>query len=377
MKKHVLLLAVLLMAIVLSACTAESVPTEPTEPPAPRHYALMDTFDTLIADTMADAKAGALSVKKHFKIASNAEAAPVPDPNNYGSTDDPASLQWLLDEAAELLDRQDTVFSTDLELYPGSQVTYYYDETILAITWKQVFYDFVYTMCEVKVADASQFRRHIEEGTYGSNILSQPTDMAAKVNAVAASAGDYYRGRNYGIVVYEGKVYQVSSGSFVDTCYVDYNGDLHFTRSGEILDVESAQAYVDEHNISFSLAFGPVLVDDGQQCEPAGYALGEVNDHYPRAAVCQKDELHYVLVTANWQGPYASSPTIHTFAQAVAELGVEKAYSLDGGQTGAIAMDGKLMNPTLRGEQRRISDIIYFGTAIPDHIPEEAEPGSE
>lgn len=377
MKKHTLLSAMLAMALLLSGCTAEPAPTEPTEPPLPQHYEIMDTFDTLVADTMADAKEGALSVKKHFRIPSDAEVAPVPNPENYGSTDDPASLQWLLDEAAELLEGQDTVFSTDAELYPGSQVTYYYDETILAITWKQVFYDFVYTMCEVKVADASQFRRHIEEGTYGSNILSRPTDMAANVNAVAASAGDYYRGRNYGIVVYDGTVYQVSSGTYVDTCYVDYSGDLHFTHGGEILDVESAQAYVDEHNISFSLAFGPVLVDNGQQCEPAGYALGEVNDHYPRAAICQKDELHYVLVAANWQGPYASSPTIHTFAKAVAELGVQKAYTLDGGQTGAIAMDGKLMNPTLRGEQRRISDIIYFGTAIPDHIPQETEPGSE
>lgn len=332
----------------------------------------MDALDDLVATTLAEAKEAAVSVPKHFWISSDAEA-PVPNHENYGVTDDPYSLDWLWEQAADLLDGQELAFRPDVEFYPGSQITYYYDETILVVTWKQVLYDFVYTLCEVKVADSSQFRRHIEEGTYGSNILSAPTDMAARVNAVAACAGDYYRGRNYGIVTYDGTVYQVTSGQYVDTCFVDYDGNFHFTRCGELLDLESAQKYVDENNISFSLAFGPVLVDDGVRCEPAGYALGEVNDHYPRAAICQKDQLHYLMVTANWQGPYAQSPTIHTFAQAVETFRVQKAYTLDGGQTGAIAMDGKLMNPTLRGEQRRISDILYFATALPNHNTPESE----
>ena len=54
------------------------------------------------------------------------------------------------------------------------------------------------------------------------------------------------------------------------------------------------------------------------------------------------------------------------FAENIAQFGCEKAYTMDGGQTGAIAMNGKLMNPVQFGEQRRISDIIYFATAIPD-----------
>lgn len=363
----------LALGTLLSGCVTAPEPatTTPTEPPLPQAYHIMDTFDSLVSDTMTDAKSGCLNVKKHFWIPSDAQTAPVPDAEKYGYTDDPSTLQWLVDEASELLDGQDTVFSTDVEIYPGSQVTYYYDETILAITWKQVVYNFVYTLCEVKVADASQLRRYIAEGTYGSDYLYRPTDMAASVNAVAAMSGDYYRGRRYGIVVYDGTVYQVLNGTYVDTCFVDRSSDFHFTRCGEILDKETAQAYVDEHDISFSLAFGPVLVDNGVQSEPQSYALGEVNDHYPRAAICQKDQLHYLLVTANWQGAYAESPTIHTFAKAVAGFGVEKAYALDGGQTGTIAMDGKLMNPTLRGEQRRISDIVYFGTALPDHLVEE------
>ncbi|MBQ7801802.1 MAG: phosphodiester glycosidase family protein [Oscillospiraceae bacterium] len=339
--------------------------TEPAET-EPADYALMDGYDSFIADTMLDAYEGANSVKKLFWIDEEAELPPVPNAANYGETTDPTTLQWLVDEAQELLDGQELLFNTGVQIYPGSKVSYYIDDTIVAINWKEVHYSFVYTICEVKVAHPSQVRRFIAEGTYGSDYLYTPTTMASMTNAVAAMSGDYYRGRDYGIVVYDGTVYQASHCNNVDTCFVDVNGDFHFTYRGEIADAEAAQKYVDENNISFSLAFGPILVDNGVRCEHASYALGEVNDGYPRAAICQKDKLHYLLVAANWEGAYFESPDIHTFAAVIDTFNVQKAYTLDGGQTGAIAMDGKLMNPTLRGEQRRISDIVYFATAIPD-----------
>lgn len=341
--------------------------TQPTEATEPVSVEMMDSYDSFIADVVNEAYEGAKSVKKFFWIEEDVEIPPLPDAAKYGETTDPSSLQWLLDEAAPILEGQELTFSTDVQVYPGSKVTYYLDDSIFAITWKAVYYDFVYTFCEVKVCHPSQVRRFIAEGTYGSDYLYQPTTMASMVNAVAAMSGDYYRGRDYGIVVYDGVVYQASHCNNVDTCYVDYNGDFHFTYKGEIADLEAAQKYVDENNISFSLAFGPILVDNGVRCEAPSYALGEVNDEYPRAGICQKDKLHYILVTANWEGAYYKSPTIHTFAAVMESLNVQKAYTLDGGQTGAIAMDGKLMNPTLRGEQRRISDIVYFATAVPNN----------
>ena len=42
------------------------------------------------------------------------------------------------------------------------------------------------------------------------------------------------------------------------------------------------------------------------------------------------------------------------------------AYTLDGGQTATIAMNHEHINPVQYGSQRRISDIFYFATAIPD-----------
>lgn len=326
---------------------------------------LMDRFDSFIDESLTDAKEAVLSVKKHFWISDSAEIAPEPDHERFGETGDPTSLQWLLDDAAPLLEGQDTLFRTDVEIMPDSKVTYYLDETIFAVTWKQVFGNFVYTISEIKISDPSQLRRYVADNTFDSANRYSTTDMSRMTNAVVASSGDYYRNRNFGIYVYDGEVKRVSSGNFADTCYVDVNGDLLFTRRGEILDVETAQKFVDEHNISFSLAFGPILIDNGVRCEHATYSLGEVNDHYARAAFGQRDTLHYVLVVANAEGRYNGYQTIHEFAAHLETLNCDKFYALDGGQTGVIAMNHKLINRVEFGYQRLISDIIYFATALP------------
>ena len=344
--------ALLLFIFLMPVGEEKNIPADQTD------QELMNQFDAFIADTMNGAHEAALAVKKQFWIDKDAVAAPAPRQENYGETDDPSSLQWLLDEAADLLDGQDTLFSTDIEICPGTKVTYYLDETILAITWRQVFHNFVYTISEVKVADPSQFRRYLANNEYNSDYLYWTSEMAAQVNAVVGSSADYYRGRIYGIIVYDGEVKRISHGQHVDTCYVDDNGDLIFSYRGQILDQETAQKFVDDNNISFSLCFGPILVDNGVRCEHDSYALGEENDGYPRAALCQRDELHYLVVAANGDKSYYNYPSIHKFAETVAQFGCEKAYALDGGQTCTIAMNGKLMNPVQFGEQRRISDII-------------------
>ena len=291
--------------------------------------------------------------------------APKPDPSGFGETQDPKELQWLLDEAADLLDGQTAYFSTETKILPGSKIQYYYDGTILSITWKEVQGNCVYTFSEVKIAHPSQFRRFLAGGEYGSEKQYITTEMAQSVNAVVASSGDFYRFRKFGTSVYNGTVYRVH-GKYADTCYIDENGDLRITHAGEIMDMDTAQKYVDENKVRFSLAFGPALVENGQRCEPGGYALGEVNDHYARAAICQMDSLHYLMATANGETHYWKVPTIHEFAKAILETGCKTAYALDGGQTAAIAMNGKLINEVVYGYQRRISDIIYFATAVPD-----------
>ena len=78
------------------------------------------------------------------------------------------------------------------------------------------------------------------------------------------------------------------------------------------------------------------------------------------------DTLHYIVVAANTTGIYQEIPTVKTFARNIAATGCRHAYCLDGGQTATIVMNDQLINRPVYGQQRKISDIIYFATAIPE-----------
>lgn len=291
--------------------------------------------------------------------------APEPNPACYGQTEDPTSLQWLLDEAQQRLGVEISCFSTDVQLFTGSSVTYYLDDTIFSITWKEVRSWGVYTISEVKIAHASQFRRYLTDGVYGSSTLSAPSDMAIKVNAVTAINGDFYGLRDWGVNTYLGEVYNVKT--YADSCFITESGDLLFSRAGELSTVAEAQQFVDDNQVRFSLAFGPVLIENGVNVAPTGvYPLGETTGHYARSALCQIDTLHYLLVVVNSQGGYSQMPTSCEFAQELEDLGVQKAYSLDGGQSAAIITNDTLINRPVYGFQRLMSDIVYFATAIPE-----------
>ncbi len=304
-------------------------------------------------------------VRKLYWIEEGTQVAPEPNPDGYGYSDDPVVLQQVVDQAAWLLDGQELYFRPDAELFQGSQVKYYMDDSIFAITWKEVHDGSVYTFSEVKIGHPSQFRRFLAGGEYGSEMQYLTTEMAESVNAVVASSGDFYRFRDFGAVVYEGVARRVE-GTYAETCYIDTNGDMHFTYGGDVLTVDDVQAFVDEHDISFSLAFGPILVDNYELVEHTWYGVGEIDEGYARAALCQLGELHYIVVTANTEGPYQDIPTVKMFAKNIAATGCRMAYCLDGGQTAAIVMGDELINRPVYGQQRKISDIIYFATAVPD-----------
>lgn len=310
-------------------------------------------------------------VRKEYPIAEDVLVAPKPDQSKFGESADPSVLQAVLDEAAWLLDGQSTYFDPDVELLADTTVKYYLDDSIFAITWDQVFDDCVYTFSEVKISHASQFRLHLADGKYGSESLYTTTQMSETVNAVVAAGAFFYRNRGtFGALVYQGEA-KKTDGKYSQTCFIDRNGDMKFVRAGILKDSRDTQKYVDENDIWFSVCFGPILVEDYQLEKSKevteGYGVGEVKGHYNRAALCQMDKLHYMVVTACQQGDgklYNKPPTVAEFAQRIYETGCRHAYSLDGGQTATIAMNNELMNRPAYGQQRPISDIIFFATGV-------------
>ena len=323
-----------------------------------------EKFRMYVAGQVGSALEGICEVDRVYWIDRNDPVAPKPDADAFAEAE-AGELDFLQRKASKLLDGQKLYFSPQVQTSPGTKVRYYLDDTILAITWKQVLDGGTYTFSEVKIAHPSQFRRFLAGGEFGSDKLYITTEMASSVNAVVASSGDFYSYRQAGTLVYDGKVRRINNG-LVDTCYIDENGDLHFTGRFEQMDEAQAQDYVDENHILFSLAFGPVLIREGEVVTPPGYVVGEINDLYPRSALCQLGKLHYLLAVVNAEGDGQSVPTIHRFARNLRDSGIQTAYALDGGQTAVIAMNGELINAVLFGYQRKISDIIYFATAIPE-----------
>ena len=288
--------------------------------------------------------------------------APKPKSECYGTVSTPAEMAAILKTAENTLGLSTPLFTVDTPVKSGTDIQYYLDDTIFAVTWKQSVKNCTYTFSEVKIAHPSQIRRFFSEGKYNSGILHTTTEMAASVNAVTASSGDYYSYRHFGIVVNEGIVHR-ANGQLLDTCYIDDNGDLLFTYAREIDGKTEVQRYIDENNIRFSLCFGPVMLANGVNMVPFYYNSGEIGEHYPRAALCQMDTLHYMMVSANQEAPDYQLPTVRQFAENLAELGIPTAYALDGGQTASIVFNDRLINTVSYGAQREISDIIYFATA--------------
>lgn len=326
---------------------------------------LISRLDMYMANRTSDAMDGVVSVDKVYWLRDEDLVAPVPNPENYGETRDPASLQWLLDDAAKLLDGQETFFNTDIQIKSDSKIVYYLDETIMVITWKEIVGECVFTFSEVKVAHPSQFRRFMAGGAYGSGVLYTTTDMAASVNAVTASSGDYYSYRKYGIVVNDGKVYRSDDG-MLDTCFIDDNGDFIMVPKRTLKGEEAVRQFVEENDIRFSVAFGPIMIQDGEVCVPPVYPTGEIEDTYSRACMGQLGPLHYLMVSTNKEPYYVHNPTVKGLARTLLKRGVQTCYNLDGGQTGTIVTRNELINDVDYGAQREISDILYFATALPD-----------
>lgn len=346
-----------LIFLLLHSKPAAQIPSLKTKSSGFENLFSADTF--LIEDHTEANKATV------YQLQDSQLVAPVPNSSFYGKADAVSQTRSVQRKAADFFDNSGNLFNSSTVIKDGSKIHYYLDKTIYAVTWKQVIDNCTYTFSEVQIADPSQIRRFFSDGQFGSSVLQTTTEMAATVNAVVASSGDYYGYRSIGIVVNEGTVLR-GRGELLDTCFIDEIGDLLFTYAGQITGTEDVQAFVDRHNLRFSLCFGPVLLLNGEVCVPTLYNSGEINSPYARAAICQMGPLHYVLVTANLEPPNHTVPTVAEFANALQSLGIPKAYALDGGQTAAIVMGNELINTVSYGSQRDISDIVYFATALPN-----------
>ena len=326
---------------------------------------LSDKLDVYMNNVASDALGELAYIKKIYTLQESDTVAPVPNPENFGRTTDVAVIQDVIKRAAPLLEGQTVTFDPNADFVPDTEFMYYLDDTIMVIAWKEYINERCCTMAEVKVAHGSQIRRKLAEDSYSSSVQYYASDMAKQSNAVIAINGDFYAFRDLGITVYQRKLYRNNPAS-VDSCFFTADGDMIFSRAGELMGEGETQQFIDENNVVFAIAFGPVLVDNGelQYCE--SYPIGEINTEYSRSCIGMTDDLHYLLMTINHTPDARPRATINELARYIYSKGVQKAYTLDGGQTAEIVMFGAPINHVDFGFERTVSDIIYFATAIPD-----------
>ena len=332
--------------------------------------ALFAALGTDFASEANNAKSAVLDgltyIRKIYRIGENDFAAPAPRSENFGTTTDPAVIRALIDAAAPLLEGQDTVWSEDIELAPNTEISYYSDETILVIVWKELIDHKGCTFAEVRIADPSQFRRRLSGDSYDSHMREYCSRLAGEVNAVLATNGDFYAYRQLGVTVFRRELYRFEP-EWLDTCFFTAEGEMLLVPRGSFAAREEAESFIRDNDVLFSAAFGPILIRDGelQDLGTGKYKVGQGDTDYSRSAIAMTDRLHYLLMTINF-GTGATVATIPEAAQILYDKGCVDAYALDGGQTAELWMNGKVLNNIDWNAERQVSDIFYFASALPE-----------
>ena len=294
----------------------------------------------------------------------------VPKEENFLETEDPYAVAALLErpEAKALIGEKSLVWNPELPFVPGTLIRCYLDESILCILWQEPENNCMGTFSEIFISDGSQLRRKISSDEPWSFWFELTSEFARDTNAVLAVGGDfYYHDRNCGVAVYQRQILRFRPDN-ADTCFITADGDMLFLYRGDGISQAETEQFLIDNDVVFSLAFGPVLVDEGVNVTPEFYPWGEVDMFYARSALGLLGRHHYLTMNINCDTTRPELdhlPNLQDAGYAMARRGCRKAYTLDGGQTATTAFHYQLINPVQFGKEKAISDIIYFASAAP------------
>ena len=332
---------------------------------------LVGRLNVYMNNAASDALGELAYIKKQYTIDYSATSAPKPDESRFVTygIDEADKVMDVIEQARTfgLLDGQDAIFDPSVDFYWDSDIRCYCDETILAICWKEKINDRVCSFVEVKLADGSQIRRKLVNDTFGSNEKAVASELSRSANAVIAMNADYYKYRDLGVCVYQGQLCRYETSC--DVLFIDSNGDFRMLSASELGSREDVEQYIADNNIQFSMSFGPILVRNGELQQLTGsYAggIGEMYEQYSRSGIGQYDKLHYLIMTVNHSQDGTPRATVNQFAEIFYGKGVQNAYNFDGGQTSEVLINNERYNYVDWDNEREVSDILYFATAIPE-----------
>ena len=102
-------------------------------------------------------------------------------------------------------------------------------------------------------------------------------------------------------------------------------------------------------------------------------SIGNIHALEPRCCIGQVGPLEYILVVVDGRGAADSEGCkVEVMAQFMLDQGCTQAYTLDGGNSALMYFGGANYSRKKVENERDISDIIYFATAIPAATDETA-----
>lgn len=218
-----------------------------------------------------------------------------------------------------------------------------------------------YYVADVVLSDATVLRSAFADNQFGTNIIEDPSVIAAAHDAVFAINGDYYGFRDTGIVIRNGVIYRDEGARQGLAFFTDGTVQVYDETTVSAQELLDAGAWN-------TLSFGPALVVDGEVVDgiedvevDTNVGNHSIQGDQPRTAVGVIDENHLVFVVVDGRSPgYSAGVTLPELATILQELGAETAYNLDGGGSSTMVFNGELVNDPLgKGEERGTSDILY------------------
>lgn len=218
-----------------------------------------------------------------------------------------------------------------------------------------------YFVADVVTTDPTLIRSAFADDKFGTNVIANPSEIAAGKKAVLAINGDYYGFRDTGIVVRNGTAYRDEGARQGLAMYRDGSMQLYdetTTSAGQLV----------ADGVWHTLSFGPGLVDggavvDGIDSIEIDTNLGNhsIQGSHPRTALGRTAEGHLLWVVVDGRSTgYSRGMTLPELAQVFVDRGATVAYNLDGGGSSAMVFSGALVNnPLGRGSERGTSDILY------------------
>ncbi|MDD3212261.1 MAG: phosphodiester glycosidase family protein [Eubacteriales bacterium] len=233
----------------------------------------------------------------------------------------------------------------------------YQDDTRSIVINKVSDQDITYYVADVQLAEAADFHTAVGDS------LAPVSTMAAQANAVLAINGDDYGTHKYGVIIRNGKLLRTHDTTR-NLLILDKDGNMTVKVDRQNEDYKSLGTELINAGVWQTFEFGPELVRDGQAVTFSD-AFDVISTRptrlEPRTAVGQIGPLHYLLIVVDGrQDGYSSGISLQGLQQLFLQYGATTAMNLDGGGSAEMWFNGDIINSPSGGEERYVSDIIYF-----------------